>query len=206
MRSLIGFVLLLVGLVACSDVEKHTFIDEAGYRIACERLKEDTTLLHGVYKRFLGDTLLEESHYLNGQKNGITTYYTFEGQVEEQLTYQNDQLNGMFKAYYPDGTLKQQMTYLNDELQDTMISYYSNGHKKELVVFEGGEEKGLFKEYYNNGILAVEGVYDGEEIEVDTLKKYDSLGMHIQTMFCSKVVVGEVVFSKCESLWKQDTL
>lgn len=107
--------------------------------------KENARILHGPYKRILGDQIIEEGIFYIGTKHGRWTEFN-----------SNDIL--LSKSKYSKGWPK-----------ESAITYYDlkGKHIKEVIPIEYGEEEGTYYYFYDNGQVAVIGEYQyGEKVGV----------------------------------------
>lgn len=106
---------------------------------------ENARILHGPYKRMLGDQVIEEGIFYIGTKHGRWTEYN-----------KNDIL--MDKEKYIKGWPK-----------ESKITYYGREEDKikEVIPIEYGKEEGNYYYFFNNGQVAVIGEYQqGEKVGV----------------------------------------
>lgn len=107
--------------------------------------KENARILHGPYKRILGDQVIEEGIFYIGTKHGRWTEYN-----------SNDILLSKEK-------------YIKGWPKESSITYYDpqGKHIKEVVPIEYGEEEGTYYYFHDNGQVAVIGEYQyGEKVGV----------------------------------------
>ena len=107
--------------------------------------KENARILHGPYKRLLGDQVIEEGIFYIGTKHGRWTEFN-----------SNDILLNKEK-------------YIKGWPKESEITYYDrNGeHVKEVTPIEYGEEEGVYYYFHDNGQVAVMGEYQyGEKVGV----------------------------------------
>lgn len=107
--------------------------------------KEHARILHGPYKRILGDQVIEEGIFYIGTKHGRWTEFN-----------SNDILLSKEK-------------YIKGWPKESTITYYDpeRKHIKEVIPVEYGEEEGTYYYFHNNGQVAVIGEYEyGEKVGV----------------------------------------
>lgn len=94
-------------------------------------------LLHGPYKKMMGDVVLEEGIYYKGSKHGRWMRYN-----------RNDILEDKDKYYkgWP---------------KESLVSYWDPERKKvkELIPVDHGDREGNYFKFHDNGALAVSGAY-----------------------------------------------
>lgn len=107
--------------------------------------KETARILHGPYKRILGDQVIEEGIFYIGTKHGRWTEFN-----------SNDILTNKQK-------------FIKGWPKESEISYYDpkGAHVKEVIPIEHGEEEGIYYYFHDNGQVAVVGEYQyGEKVGV----------------------------------------
>jgi hypothetical protein len=109
----------------------------------------DGYLLHGPYRRFLGEQILEEGIYYLGAKHGRWTSYD-----------RNDIL--MSKEKFHKGWPK-----------ESMVRYYDQERKKlrEVVPVVNNTKEGFYYQFHENGEVAVRGEYR-EDVRVGTWTEF----------------------------------
>jgi len=79
-----------------------------------------------------------KGQYLDGQMDGIWTYYYDEpkGQVKEMVTFKGNSENGPFTEYFPNGQKAAEGTY-KDEFEDGELKVYdSTGKLTTIITYE----------------------------------------------------------------------
>lgn len=107
--------------------------------------KNTARILHGPYKRLLGDQVIEEGIFYVGTKHGRWTEHN-----------SNDILINKQK-------------FIKGWPKESQISYYDAKGKnvKEVIPIEHGEEEGIYYYFHDNGQVAVMGEYQyGEKVGV----------------------------------------
>ncbi len=97
-------------------------------------------ILHGPYKKMIGDQVIEEGIFYVGTKHGRWTRYD-----------KNDVL--IDKRKYYKGWPK-----------ESLVRYYENDpkHLKEVVPVQYGKKEGTYYYFHENGSVAVKGAYDND--------------------------------------------
>ncbi len=92
------------------------------------------------YKVFYPEGGLKmEGVYVNGERDGVFTFYSRYGAVDQVETYSDGKLDGLLTEYFSDGGVDKEIQYKN------------------------GSREGNYKEYYRNGELYAQGKYlDGD--------------------------------------------
>lgn len=109
-------------------------------RVTSSIIKDEGTglLLHGSYKRYQNDALVEEGNYYAGMKDGRWEKYDAKFMLTD-------------KAYWHRGVPA-----------ESRLTYYDSTHRKikEIIPMEYGKVKGTYMAFYENGLLFEEGKYD----------------------------------------------
>ena len=63
------------------------------------------TLFTGISRRYQGELLLFEIHFLRGRKHGVSTFWHENGQKKSILTFENGKAKGDFKVWDKSGSL-----------------------------------------------------------------------------------------------------
>jgi antitoxin component YwqK of YwqJK toxin-antitoxin module len=94
-------------------------------------------LLHGPYKKMMGNVVLEEGIYFKGSKHGRWMRYTRDNLLEDKDKY--------YKGWP----------------KESLVSYYDPERKKvkELIPVDHGDREGNYYKFHDNGTLAVFGSY-----------------------------------------------
>lgn len=100
--------------------------------------KEQALLLHGSYKKYSGENLIEEGFYYNGLKDGRWVKYDAKFNLIDKMVW-----NRGFPA-------------------ESRITYYDSAHSqiKEVTPIVFGEVEGEFLQFYKEGQLMANGKYD----------------------------------------------
>jgi antitoxin component YwqK of YwqJK toxin-antitoxin module len=117
----------------------------------------DVPILHGPYKRFVADELVEEGYYYLGTKHGRWERYG--------------------KEFDNDYVLLEKNYYLKGNPAESEISYYDAEKTKikEIIPKQYGKISGNYLAYYPTGNLQTEGQYD-DNIRVGKWVEYFEFG------------------------------
>jgi antitoxin component YwqK of YwqJK toxin-antitoxin module len=128
-------------------------------RTTTNQIKElaDVPILHGPYKRFVSEELVEEGFYYLGTKHGRWERYG--------------------KEFDNDYVLLEKNYYLKGNPADSEISYYDAEKKKikEIIPKQYGKITGNYLAYYPTGNIQTEGQYD-DNIKVGKWIEYYEFG------------------------------
>jgi antitoxin component YwqK of YwqJK toxin-antitoxin module len=103
---------------------------------------ESASILHGPYKRFVADELVEEGYYYLGTKHG--RWETYAKEADGDIGLQD-------KQYYIKGIPAASKITYYDEAQTKI---------KEIIPIVYGKQTGAYYGYYPSGNLQIEGHYD----------------------------------------------
>jgi antitoxin component YwqK of YwqJK toxin-antitoxin module len=132
-----------------------------------------------VREYYQSGALMEEAHYLNGKREGISTWYYETGIVKGERNYKAGKLDGIIKWYYTTGSLGTAFNYKNGKLEGLTKLYWENGNLKAEDYYENGKREGIKKLYYNSGELRFVYTYkNGRKIN---RKEYSKAGNLIAT-------------------------
>lgn len=103
---------------------------------------EEAAILHGPYKKYIGEDLVEEGFFYLGTKHGRWARYG--------------------KEFDNDFVLLDKTTYKKGYLANSKITYYDTDNKKlkEVMPMNMGKQSGEYVEYYASGNLKTEGHFD----------------------------------------------
>lgn len=101
-------------------------------------------LLSGVCKKWYPNgQLMEERHYLNGQKNGKQVSFWQNGNKRFEFIAKNDVYEGELKEYSENGHLFHLANYVNGQEEGTQKMWYDNCKIRANYVIKKGKRYGL---------------------------------------------------------------
>lgn len=101
-------------------------------------------LLSGVCRKwFPNGQLMEERHYLNGQKNGKQVSFWQNGNKRFEFMAKNDAYEGELKEYSKNGYLFHLANYVNGQEEGIQKMWYENGKIRANFVIKKGKRYGL---------------------------------------------------------------
>jgi antitoxin component YwqK of YwqJK toxin-antitoxin module len=106
--------------------------------------------LDGDFKVYCKETIISESFYTKGKKEGIERMYTDKMILKELNCYRNGQLSYKLN-FYDNGVIKEEYSLLNDQKNGTYKMYYQNGRLMITSLFENGKLNGNEIHYTKNG-------------------------------------------------------
>lgn len=160
-----------------------------------------------VYNQYTGNLQAKGSFNANGNRDGLWTYYYFDGTLKEKTNYVDGKQEGLSEMWYSNGAQKGKYNYKNDKLNGEVTEYNSSGiisthgtyvNDKPIGHYElyyadsklhytanyaeGGLE-GPLKEYYLNGQLSVssnckQGKKDGATSDYWSTGKLKDTGVY----------------------------
>lgn len=108
-------------------------------------------LLHGPYKKLIGDVLLEEGIFYKGTKHGRWMRYDKNEVLDDKVKY--------YKGWP----------------KESLVTYYDPGERKklkEIIPIEYGEREGYYYFFHENGQIAVTGEYRWGQRVGDWIENY----------------------------------
>lgn len=108
-------------------------------------------LLHGPYKKTMGNVLLEEGIYYKGTRHG------------------------RWLLYDRDSVLRDKTKYFRGWPKESLVSYYDPNERtkmKEITPIEYGEKEGYYYRFYEDGKMAVTGEYRWDQKVGDWTEYY----------------------------------
>lgn len=181
-------------------------IDQRGYLVGESYYKDN--LLEGTAKKFFYGTnpasvidykqgkingkkkiyyenapgkLTEESEFTDDVKNGISNFYSSNGDPIAEYVYRNGLLEGVQKTYYPGKKLMSEQMYEHNVETGLYKEYYENGKVKEEGNYKNGVKDGKWSEYTEEGKLKADGVYVNDQKE-GKWSEYDATGKVVKTI------------------------
>ena len=111
----------------------------------------------GVWEEYHSNGKLQSrTHYKNGLREGLYTYFDFKETMRLEGSYTKDLSEGIWKSYHRNGQLKYEREYQDGILEGSALGYYFDGKKK----FVGSYSNNLFtlaEAYQPNGERMTEG-------------------------------------------------
>jgi antitoxin component YwqK of YwqJK toxin-antitoxin module len=119
--------------------------------------KSYSQILHGPYKRYVGDDLVEEGYFYLGAKNGRWERYG--------------------KEFDQDFVLLDKQYFWRGFAAESQVSYYGKDSVKikEVVPLAYGKQTGQYVSFYENGQKQTEGRYD-DGTRIGVWREYHSTG------------------------------
>ncbi|MCG8474403.1 MAG: hypothetical protein MI784_02855 [Cytophagales bacterium] len=117
--------------------EVYWFDPKARKIVNSKKIKPRGVLLHGPYKRMLGETVLAEGIFYKGMKHGRWTTYSRKGVLTDKRKF--------FRGWAKDS----HVTYYNQE----------KGQMKEVVQIHYKQADGAYYKFFESGQVAVQGFY-----------------------------------------------
>ncbi len=129
--------------------------DANAHRVTTVPIKDKAyaQVLHGPYRRFVGEALMEEGYFYVGTKHG------------------------RWVSYNADFTLRDKVRYEKGFPEDSYVFYYDDAHKKvkEIIPKLYGKCTGDYREFYDGGQLKTEGRLD-DSVRVGKWREYHQFG------------------------------
>ena len=98
--------------------------------------------------------LKEEVAFVDGKREGLTTYYSVNGKESAKILYKNNlPWNGEWVTWYNDGSKKESGMYIDGVKQGSWKGWFKNGQKKFVLTYKNNFKHGLYTEWGNDGRL-----------------------------------------------------
>jgi len=156
LKSKIVFVLFLYGviIISCRSNEsnesdyllpdnrnlKSLKINDASIQRSGDTIYLNNVLLDGdIQFQFEDGTVMYNTTYENGLKNGRYLEYFFTGELKIHTYYLNDNVDGWYKSFHPDGKISE--NYFQKEGKKIGIHkrWYPDGQLMSIAHYENGE-------------------------------------------------------------------
>jgi len=99
-------------------------------------------------------------------REGTFTWFTPDGQKQQECNYKNNQLHGSYQEWFDNGQNKTRQNFNEGFLDGPYKSWRQDGTMQLDAQYSKGELHGFFISYYSNGQLARKELYDqGQFIE-----------------------------------------
>ncbi|HBG69393.1 MAG: hypothetical protein A2W93_15545 [Bacteroidetes bacterium GWF2_43_63] len=113
-----------------------------------------------VKEEYPDGTLKSEVTMKNGQKNGPSSYYYPNGNIELRMNYADDQLEGQYEKFTIKGTRTELTMYVAGKKNGESKIFGEDGKLQLLAMFVNDTIHGTYKEFYPNGQVKVSGTYN----------------------------------------------
>lgn len=113
--------------------------------------------------------------YANGRPDGYAVMFHDNGKISEEGNWKNNRWVGEMKQYYTNGEVQHEFKFNEGGKRDGQQTYkYENGQVAVQGNFKEGKETGVIKEYYEDGKIKAEKTYNNGNVDVASIKTYDS--------------------------------
>ncbi|REA55270.1 hypothetical protein DSL64_28320 [Dyadobacter luteus] len=145
--------------------------------------KKQALLLHGSYRKYSGENLIEEGNYYKGVKDGRWVKYdTKFNLIDKSVWYRGFPADSRITYYDSAHTqVKEVMPVMFGKLEGEFLQYYKEGQLMTNGKFENGQKVGRWIEYYQfrrqrkKEIQYPKNSWD-EEFEPFVLREWDDKG------------------------------
>lgn len=123
-----------------------------------------------IKKEFAEDgSLISETPYVNGKKNGIEKIYFKTGKLRFEIPYIENKKNGIEKRYDKTGVIVNEASYINGEANG-MDKQYDEGILIIECLMKDGQLNGIYKTYSKNGVqLSQTNYFDDKKVGVEKI-------------------------------------
>jgi antitoxin component YwqK of YwqJK toxin-antitoxin module len=193
----ISFVFVLVLLSSCSRQDSNIIENTSNASSSANKFKYEETYDYGELKLFKSSNLpvtgfvqsfdsekgylSNESYYINGIKNGLSTSYYEDGKESRSEYYLNGQLNGLSEVWHANGRKSSEGSYINGEPDGKQVAWYEDGKLNAIHNYKNGRLIGWQRSFNEDGTLLYETnlkngngkiAYKIPNTEIEILKNY----------------------------------
>ncbi|MDC9721147.1 MAG: hypothetical protein PSN34_00055 [Urechidicola sp.] len=118
---LVSITFLLLSCEKTYDDSEVTIVKKLAY------LKEDMSLITGKVKLYSNDTLMSETNYKDGLKNGYYRWWHKNGQMSFEANFKDNKVVGMGNRWYENGQVKYKGNYKDGKEHGVHTIYGKNG-------------------------------------------------------------------------------
>lgn len=116
-----------------------------------------------IYYENSGGKLMEESSYVNGEKDGLSSFYSNKGYKIAEYNYSKNSLQGLQKTFYPNNQVMSEQEFVDNLEHGNNTEYYENGVIKSKGSYTKGEMTGQWEYFDENGNKSSSGVYKNDK-------------------------------------------
>ena len=150
---LLTSVLLLFNLTLFGQEKLDTLFMNSDYKTCTKEeavyyrlITIDTNNIIKIEDYLINGIIQMKAHYtsLNPEnKEGLSTYYSENGNPSSEVEYHNNKMNGIWKLFYTseNGAIRLKANYVNGVLEGERIGYYKNGTIKRSEFYNSGKMK-----------------------------------------------------------------
>ena len=142
-----------------------------------------------IYYENSSGKIQEESDYKNDIKDGVSNYYSINGDPIVEYIYKNNMIQGVVKSYYPGKKLMSEQEYKDNIENGFYKEYYETAKLKTEGNYSNGSMSGIWKNYDDEGRITDEGSYLNGNKEGKWLE-YDAAGKVVKTI---KYAKGQII-------------
>ena len=170
MKKMLGILALLLFISACSS-NVFTTKEEVAVNLTHEieikngiaYLPDDDKPFTGIFEEnYYGTQKERETSFVNGKKNGASTWWYQNGRKWIQVTYVNEKRQGIFTTWYENGNKWTEENYLNGKKNGLATMWYENGQKRYEISYTQGKKNGLASWWNKSGQIDRKENYQGD--------------------------------------------
>lgn len=186
MKNIISLILCFVGIV---HLECQVLTDTMYFNNSWEQsTREEARYYRIINMDPSGDLMFYVTdYYLSGQvqmtgtyrsirpdhREGTFTWFTSDGQKQQECNYKNNQLHGLYQEWFENGQNKTRQNFNEGLLDGPVKSWRKDGTLQLDAQYSKGELHGFFISYYSNSQMARKDLYDqGQFIEGQCYTEY----------------------------------
>jgi antitoxin component YwqK of YwqJK toxin-antitoxin module len=107
---------------------------------------------HGIERVWhKNGTLVRESNFINGIRNGKRVEWFNDGQIKREETYVNGKLEGIALRWYENGQKIWERNFVKSVLESKLLGWHENGTKSREDTYIAGKLEGVSRGWDNKG-------------------------------------------------------
>jgi antitoxin component YwqK of YwqJK toxin-antitoxin module len=138
------------------DWKRTQFFDPSGKVISDQKIGKSATKVVS-YNMYLNKRF--EGTFVNGEREGLCTFYRNNGDISSTEIYKKGKLEGVSKTYNDNGTVSGEYNYKNDNREGLEIRFHPNGKLSSQGNYMNGDKYGEWKNYEIDGSLSEKVFY-----------------------------------------------
>ncbi|MEI6336521.1 MAG: toxin-antitoxin system YwqK family antitoxin [Methylococcaceae bacterium] len=159
MKNKLGVLVVVLLITACSNnsfLTKKEANDSITHQIELKNgiayLPDDDKPFTGIFEEnYYGTHKERETNFINGKKNGPSTWWYQNGRKWIQVTYVNEKRQGLFTTWYENGNKWIEENYLDGKKDGLAVMWYQNGQKRYEIIYKQGKKNGAALWWDKNG-------------------------------------------------------
>ncbi len=160
------------GAIDKTDAGKKIII-ESEFRGDLTYERNQTKPFTGIEVNVYPDGTRVKRNYVDGKKNGLTTFWYANGQKQEVINYVDGKKNGLLTGWFKNGQKMNETNYVDDNQDGSHIRWLENGQKDA----EGNYVKGTFipSDLTSSSSVNTASFINKEKVEVEKQSSTDDI-------------------------------